>query len=253
MKDFIVYKKADLKVSADNGDIVTVFGPSNEKIVFDLMFVKQNDFITIEDVKIREKNKEKLRKTVNFATYDRIDIFVAETVRDEIASGMENLGKSKREMQHFLSRHSSNYDLSDVMDRDPYSLGVSDKVKLKIVSALACDCHVLVLLNVLENLDYNDYVTVERLLKDYTALGNIVINFTTNIEESLIGNKIIITSEDKVLVSGSTLSVLNEEKLLKRLKVGLPFIVELNKYLMDYGIVNKYILNYKELVDAVWK
>ena len=36
--------------------------------------------------------------------------------------------------------------------------------------------------------------------------------------------------------------VLNEEKLLKRLGIGLPFLVELNKYFMDYGMIDKYHL-----------
>ena len=57
----------------------------------------------------------------------------------------------------------------------------------------------------------------------------------------------------KLVCDGKTLSVLNEEKLLKRLGIGLPFIIELNKYLMDYGLINKYYLNYKKLVSAVWK
>lgn len=253
MKDFITYKKEDLAISADNGDFITIIGSSNENIVSDLMFKKENDCILLEGIKIKNKTKSKLRQTVNFATYDMIDIFVGETVRDEIASGMENLGKSKREIARFLSKFSSNYDLSDVMDRDPYSLGISDKVKLKIVSALACECNVLVLLNVLECLDYSDYLVVEKLLKDYIKLGNIVLNFTTNINETLLGNKVIIINEDKVVLSGETLSVLNEEKILKRLKLGVPFIVELNKYLIDYKVIDHYILDYEKLVNKIWK
>ena len=52
---------------------------------------------------------------------------------------------------------------------------------------------------------------------------------------------------------GKTLSVLNEEKILRRLGLGLPFIVELNKYLMDYKLIDKYYLTNKKLVGAIWK
>ena len=33
----------------------------------------------------------------------------------------------------------------------------------------------------------------------------------------------------------------------------MPFIVELNKYLMDYGMIDKYNLTNEKLVGALWK
>ena len=59
--------------------------------------------------------------------------------------------------------------------------------------------------------------------------------------------------DKKLICMGKTLSVLNEEKLLKRLGLGMPFIVELNKYLMDYGMIDKYSLTNEKLVNAIWK
>ena len=49
------------------------------------------------------------------------------------------------------------------------------------------------------------------------------------------------------------MSVLNEEKLLKRFGIGLPFMIELSKYLMDYGMIDKYYLTNEKLVGAIWK
>ena len=67
------------------------------------------------------------------------------------------------------------------------------------------------------------------------------------------GDRIIIIEDNFLVCDGKTLSVLNEEKLLKRLGIGLPFIIELNKYFMDYGISNKYYLSNDKLVGALWK
>ena len=92
-----------------------------------------------------------------------------------------------------------------------------------------------------------------RRLKEYVKDGGIVLNFTNDMEETLYGDKIIVVYEKKIVCEGKTLSVLNEEKILKRLGLGLPFIVELNWYLMDYGLINKYYLSDKELVGALWK
>ena len=56
-----------------------------------------------------------------------------------------------------------------------------------------------------------------------------------------------------VKTAKSFLPEINEEKLLKRLGLGIPFIIELNKYFMDYGMVSKYHLTNEKLVGELWK
>ena len=63
----------------------------------------------------------------------------------------------------------------------------------------------------------------------------------------------IVIYDKKVICEGKTMSVLNEEKILKRLNIGLPFIVELSKYFMDYGMIDKYYLTNEKLIGALWK
>ena len=48
-------------------------------------------------------------------------------------------------------------------------------------------------------------------------------------------------------------NLLNEEKIMKRLGINLPFIVLLNKYLIDYNLIDNYILDYTSLGGALWK
>ena len=107
--------------------------------------------------------------------------------------------------------------------------------------------------NVFDNMDFKEKEFILEELKEYTKKGNVVINFTNNIDEALYGNKVVLVSKKMVLAEGETLSVLNEEKLLKRLGFGQPFIIELCKLLMDYNLIDKYYLSYKKLVSKVWK
>ena len=92
-----------------------------------------------------------------------------------------------------------------------------------------------------------------EFLKEYAKNGMIIINFTNDIEDALFGNKVIVIYDKKVICEGKTMSVLNEEKILKRLNIGLPFIVELSKYFMDYGMIDKYYLTNEKLIGALWK
>lgn len=40
---------------------------------------------------------------------------------------------------------------------------------------------------------------------------------------------------------------------MKRLGISLPFIVMLNKYLIDYDLINTYYLDYNLLGGKLWK
>lgn len=253
-EQFFSYKESEgLSFTVNKKTFLTILGDKNKTIVDNIMFKNKNNYMTINYIKINEKQVNKLRQNINFVSNEHLNVFVGETVKDEIAYGMENQGVSKQNMMEFISKKSVLYKIEDLLDKDPYSLGASDKVKVKIVSTLAYNPKILVLYEIFSELDLIDKRIVTKLLKEYVDEGNIVINFTSDVNETLYGDKIIIINKDKVVIEGNTLSVLNEDRLLKRLGIGLPFIVDLNKYLMDYGLINKYELDMERLVDKLWK
>lgn len=192
-------------------------------------------------------------KDMTFVVNKYLNIFNGETVEDEIAFGLENKGIKKELMKKIVKDYSRKFNLTELLIRDPFSLGTSDKAKLKICSALICRSKIFVLNDILSLLDKNDYEIVIKLLKEYVSIGGIILNFTTNIEETLLGDRIIIVNDNKVVVDGETFSVLNEEKILKRLGLGLPFYIELSKYLIDYNLIKKYYTDSESLVNALWK
>lgn len=129
---------------------------------------------------------------------------------------------------------------------------------------------------------YSDYFLVERnfkiedlLSKDkiifYNALNGLslqkikdilarlkeknikYINLTNDMEEVLATNYLIIYDKNKILIEGKTLEVLKEEKVLKRIGLELPFIVELSHLLKDYGLIDELYLDKESLVDELWK
>ena len=190
---------------------------------------------------------------MSIVVYKHLDIFVGEKVVDEIVYGLESLAMKKNEMRELISSYARMFKLEELLERDPNSLGSSDKVKMKILSSMIIKPKILVIDNVISELDYEDKLLIFDILKDYSNSGGIVINLTNDIEESLYGDKIYVIYDKKLVCEGKTLSVLNEEKLLKRLGISLPFIIDLNKYFMDYSLINKYYLTNEKLVNALWK
>lgn len=243
----------DIEFYIDENEFVTILGNSNDLLLNDLLNITHFDNIFVGDSELNDNNIETIRRRMSFALYKHLNVFVGETVEDEVVYGLESLSLSKDDIRNIMSSEVRNFGIDKIIDKDPYSLGISDKAKIKIMSAYIINPKIIVLNNILEELDYLDRKRVIKILKEFTSKGSIVINITNNIEEALFGNRIIIINDSKLVVDGKTLSVLNEEKLLKRLGLGLPQIIELNKYLIDYEMINKYYLDVNSLVGALWK
>ena len=253
MSTFLKYVESDIAFEVNSGDFITFYGEKNRDIVNNLMFNNNNNFVYVEEEAISKKNVDILRNSVRFVSIDYIDIFNSETIMDELAFPLENLAIDKKSMKERVESVSLRFNFKKINTTSPSSLDISTKAMLGIASALITEPKVLVLDNVLCLLDNDDKCLIREILKNYVSEGNMVINFTNDIEEALLGNKVIVCSKEKVLISGETISVLNEEKIMKRLGYSLPFKVLLSKYLKDYQLIDRYYLDYKDLGGALWK
>lgn len=78
------------------------------------------------------------------------------------------------------------------------------------------------------------------------------INVTSNVEDVLYSDYIFVYDGNKLVLEGNRNEVLKEEKTLKRLGYGLPFVVDLSIQLNYYDIFNKVYYDLDELVRALW-
>ena len=157
-------------------------------------------------------------------------------------------GNSNDLIISYFLEYKKNNNYSFVLYKDSYK-----SAKNKILKEIEKNPSAIILDNILCTLELDELKDVLYVLNKYKNNGGIIINVTNDIEEALYGNRIIIINNNSIICDGDVLSVLNEEKLLKRIGVCLPFIIELNKYLMDYNLISDYYLNNKELVGALWK
>lgn len=78
------------------------------------------------------------------------------------------------------------------------------------------------------------------------------INVTSNVEDTIYSDYVIVYDQNKKVLEGNKNEVLKEEKTLKRLGYGLPFVVDLSIQLNYYDIFNKVYYDLDELVRALW-
>lgn len=78
------------------------------------------------------------------------------------------------------------------------------------------------------------------------------VNVTCDVEESLLSDYIIVYDEDKKVLEGNMESVLRNEKVLKKLGFGIPFVVDLSIQLNYYDVLKKVYFDLNELVGVLW-
>ena len=133
---------------------------------------------------------------------------------------------------------------------DKKELTNTDEVKINILKSLCSDKEVIVFYDIL---NYIDNKMKGKLMKELIKQDKIIINYTTEIEETLYLDYLIIVHENKVIMEGQTKEVLNEEKIIKKLGFNMPLITELSSGLKYYGVVNKKYYDIESLVEDLWK
>lgn len=254
MKNYLKFVKNDkFDIRINSGSFVTFFSNDDNYLLNIFACLNKSSYLRIANKRANKIDDYYIRKNVSYVLNKDLNTFTSDTVESEIAYSLEYIYKDKKEINELIEEKSKLFKLDKYLNFSPNILGSSDKAKLKILSSIIFNPKVLVLDNILSELDYEDNLLITKILKQYVKDDNIVLNFTHNVDESLYGQRIIINDNKKVIIDGKTLSVLNEDKILKKLGIGLPFIVELNKYLLNYEIIEDYELNMNKLMEVIWK
>ena len=142
------------------------------------------------------------------------------------------------------------FKLHDYLNTSLSDLQVEDQLYIKILSILSKADDTIVFDDVLS------YLSEERkkkLIKFVFDKNIKYINFTSDVEEVVYSNYLIVLSKDGVAIEGKVKSVLSEEKILKRLGFSLPVIYDISLQLKAYGLIDKPYIDMKKLVNEIWK
>ena len=204
----------------------------------------------------------------NFTLYNDITsiIFNEESIKNKIISELNTKDfifinsktiSERVRVSDFLK--ANNFDMrllikfriNELISADLSTLPIEDQLYLKIIV-------------IINNNDEKDYIfddVLSYLSEDRKKIIFKTIfdknlkyyNFTSDIEEVIYSNYLIVLSKDGVAIEGSVKSVLAEEKLLKRLGFSLPIIYDLSLQLKSYSLIDKPYVDMRKLVNDLWK
>lgn len=140
--------------------------------------------------------------------------------------------------------------IKDLLESNYEDLGIEDKVLVMITSHLSGEKELIIFDDILSFLNNS---LKNKIIKYLKTKKITLINFTSNIEETLLGDNLIVLENSQIVLSGKNIDVLKNEKELKDLGLYLPFIVDLSIQLNLYKLLNKIYIDDKKLMGDLWK
>lgn len=250
----------NLNLFIEKGSFVTIAGPngSGKTTLVKLLsgLLKSYKDIEIFDKPLTKKNLNELRKEIGFVFDVPDNFFACETVEDELAFSLENMAIQPSTIKKKIGEISKLLKLGIYLKRNPMELSGGEKQKLALACALMLEPRILVLDEALMMIDLNEKEELLKILKDYNKRKRVTIIYLTHdLNEALYSDRLVVLNEGKIILDGKIPYVFEEEAVMRKIGLEVPFIVELTKKLKVYNILNEYkdYDNFERLVDDIWK
>ena len=162
---------------------------------------------------------------------------ISDTVEDELAFGLENMGLSVDEMQRRIDLCLQFTGLSSLKNVNPQRLSGGQKQMVCIASVIAMQPKYLVLDEATSMLDPSGRKMVLDFVKKlHHELGLTIIMITHNLEECIEADKVVILDKGRVNFDGFFKDLFINSDIISNNSLALPLITELSERLISKGV-----------------
>ncbi|MBQ3298467.1 MAG: hypothetical protein IJG97_06730 [Bacilli bacterium] len=144
--------------------------------------------------------------------------------------------------------------IKGISKRPINSLSKKEIILIQIALALAKRPKALLLDSIDNYLSEDEINKLFKFLKDYQNKYTLaVINTTINLKESLLTDYLYVLHKGEVILEGEPLNVLQNDNILNRIGLEVPFMIDLSVKLRDYELISDIELDQDRMVDILWK
>ncbi len=247
--DLHVAKGEFLAVIGHNGS-----GKSTLAKHLNALLLPHEGSVTINGLDTRKKEDTwAIRQQVGMVFQNPDNQLVAATVEEDTAFGPENLGIEPVEIRRLVDDSLERVGLSSFHKRAPHLLSGGQKQRVAIAGIIAMRPNVLVLDEPTAMLDPTGrkevMATVSALNKEE---GLTVVHITHFMEEAVFADRVVVMSEGLIAMEGTPREIFSRVEEIKRLRLDVPQIAELNGCLAKEGLLlPPGILTLEEMVVAL--
>lgn len=235
------HKKAVDSVSfkIEQGEHVVILGNNGSgkstlaKLLIGILKPSEGE-IYIKD-KLMDKNNYINNVSIVFQNPD--NQFIATTVEEDIAFGLENKCIEREKMQLLVREYADKVHMSDCLKSEPSKLSGGQKQRVAIAGALVLGNDVLILDEATSMLDPKGKRDILNLIQEIKQEKPelTVISITHHVNEILSADKVMILDEGKLLYFDHPNVVFNDVNK-QEITSFLPFILQFKKKMIEAGI-----------------
>ena len=197
-------------VIGKNGSGKTTFCNMLRRFVPDFYKGELTGKIMLEDKELKDYSQKELVQKIGFVFQNPFTQIsgVKDTVFEEIAYGLENLGLDKEEI---ISR------VEKLRDRNPYDLSGGQKQRVALASIIAMNPDILVIDEPTSQLDPKGTEDIFKIINLMANEGKTIILVEHKLELiAEYAQNILVLDEGEIILSGKAEEVLNNKILLEK-------------------------------------
>ena len=202
-----------------NGSGKTTFCNMLRRFVPDFYKGELTGTITLEDKELKDYSQKELVQKIGFVFQNPFTQIsgVKDTVFEEIAYGLENLGLDKEEIISKVEKILKLLEIEKLRDRNPYDLSGGQKQRVALASIIAMDPDILVIDEPTSQLDPKGTEDIFKIINLMVNEGKTIILVEHKLELiAEYAQNIIVLDEGEIILSGKAEEVLNNKILLEK-------------------------------------
>ena len=175
--------------------------------------------ITLEDKELKDYSQKELVQKIGFVFQNPFTQIsgVKDTVFEEIAYGLENLGLDKEEIISRVEKILKLLEIEKLRDRNPYDLSGGQKQRVALASIIAMDPDILVIDEPTSQLDPKGTEDIFKIINLMANEGKTIILVEHKLELIVeYAQNILVLDEGQIILSGKAEEVLNNKILLEK-------------------------------------
>ena len=206
-------------VIGKNGSGKTTFCNMLRRFVPDFYKGELTGKITLEDKELKDYSQKELVQKIGFVFQNPFTQIsgVKDTVFEEIAYGLENLGLEKEEIISRVEEILKLLEIEKLRDRNPYDLSGGQKQRVALASIIAMNPDILVIDEPTSQLDPKGTEDIFKIINLMANEGKTIILVEHKLELiAEYAQNILVLDEGEIILSGKAEEVLNNKILLEK-------------------------------------
>ena len=202
-----------------NGSGKTTFCNMLRRFVPDFYKGELTGKVTLEDKELKDYSQKELVQKIGFVFQNPFTQIsgVKDTVFEEIAYGLENLGLDKEEIISRVEKILKLLEIEKLRERNPYDLSGGQKQRVALASIIAMDPDILVIDEPTSQLDPKGTEDIFKIINLMANEGKTIILVEHKLELiAEYAENILVLDEGEIILSGKAEEVLNNKILLEK-------------------------------------